>query len=185
MQVLHHGNYAFPNTIQNKFIFFSCSQKQLRFALVMFTPSPSLLLCFCFWAGGFRRLLPRAGVVFLVMFLRDAVGHVGSDGAHLGRALHVKHLIVKVDVRPDLLQHGALGRPRQEQGLVDLQAPGPERLQRTDPRAGRAASRDQVRPDGTVQALAFGVKLLLELPQGLQEALQGTLPQMKEEIQTK
>lgn len=110
------------------------------------------------------------------MFLRHAVGHVGGDGAHLGRALHVKHLIVEVDVGPDLLQHGALGRPRQEQGLVDLQAPGPERLQRPDPGAGRAASRDQVRSDGTVQALAFGVKLLLELPQSFQEALQGALP---------
>lgn len=113
------------------------------------------------------------------MFLRDAVGHVGGDGAHLGRSLHVEHLIVKVDVRPDLLQHGALRSSRQEQGLVDLQAPGPERLQRPDPRAGCAASRDQVRPDGTVQALAFGVKLLLELPQCLQEALQRTLSEGK------
>lgn len=66
------------------------------------------------------------------MVLSDAVGHVGGDGAHLGRSFHVKHLIVKVDVGPDLLQHGALRGPRQEQSLVDLQPPGPERLQGPD-----------------------------------------------------
>lgn len=115
-------------------------------------------------------LLPAAGVAFGVV-LCDAVGHVGSDGAHLGRSLHVKHLIIKVDVRPDLLQHGALRRPGQEQRLVDLQPPGPERLQGPDPRAGGAASRHQVGSDGTVEALSFGVKLFLELPQSLQEAL--------------
>lgn len=113
--------------------------------------------------------LPTAGVAFAVM-LCDAVGHVGSDGAHLGRSLHVKHLVVKVDVRPDLLQHGALGGPRQEQRLVDLQAPGPEGLQGPDAGAGGAASSHQVGSDGTVEALSFGVELLLELPQSLQEA---------------
>lgn len=76
-------------------------------------------------------LLPTAGVPFGVV-LCDAVGHVGGDGAHLRRSFHVKHLIVKVDVGPDLLQHGALGGPRQEQSLVDLQPPGPERLQGPD-----------------------------------------------------
>lgn len=105
------------------------------------------------------------------MVLCDAVGHVGGDGAHLGRSLHVKHLIVKVDVRPDLLQHGALGCPRQEEGLVNLQPPGPQRLQGPDTGAGGAASRHQERADGTLEALAFGVELFLELPQRLQEAL--------------
>lgn len=109
------------------------------------------------------------------VFLRDAVGHVGSDGAHLGRSLHVKHLVIEVDVRSDLLQHGALGRPRQEQGLVDLQAPCAERLEGPDPGAGRAAGRDKVRSDRAVEPVPFGVELLLELPEGLQEALQGTL----------
>lgn len=104
------------------------------------------------------------------MVLCDAVGHVGGDGAHLGRSFHVKHLIVKVDVGPDLLQHGALRGPRQEQSLVDLQPPGPERLQGPDARAGGAASCHQVRADGTVETLSFGVKLFLELPQRLQEA---------------
>lgn len=115
------------------------------------------------------------------MVLSDAVGHVGSDGAHLSRSLHVKHLIVKVDVRPDLLQHGALGGPRQEERLVDLQAPGPERLQGPDPGAGGAAGRHQVGPDGTVQPLSFGVELLLELPQSLQEAFQRTLSDRERE----
>lgn len=104
---------------------------------------------------------------------------MGSDGAHLGRSLHVKHLIIEVDVGPDLLQHGALWRSREEQGLVDLQSPGPECLQRSDPGAGRATGCDQVRSDRTVQALAFGVELFLELPQCLQEALQGTLPERR------
>lgn len=115
-------------------------------------------------------LLPAAGVPFDVV-LCDAVGHVGSDGAHLGRSLHVKHLIVKVDVRPDFLQHGALRCPRQEQCLVDLQPPGPESLQGPDTRAGGAASRHQVGSDGTVETLSFSIKLFLELPQSLQEAL--------------
>lgn len=123
-------------------------------------------------------LLPHI-VLFGVMFLCNAIGHVGSDGAHLSRSLHVKHLIIKVDVRPNLLQHGALRRPCKEQGLVDLQAPGPECLQRPDPRAGRATCCDQVCSDGTVQALAFSVKLFLELPQCFQEALQGTLQRKK------
>lgn len=105
------------------------------------------------------------------MFLCNAVGHMGSDGAHLSRSLHMKHLIIEVDVRPDLLQHGALRCSCKEQSLVDLQAPGPEGLQRPDPRAGCATSCDQVCTDGTVQALAFSVKLFLELPQCLQKAL--------------
>lgn len=108
--------------------------------------------------------------------LCDAVGDVGGDGAHLSRSFHVEHLIVKVDVRPDLLQHGALRRPRQEQSLIDLQTPGPEGLQGPDPRAGGAASRHQVRADGTVEALPFGIELFLELPQRLQEAFKRTLP---------
>ena len=113
------------------------------------------------------------------MFLCNAVGNVGSDGAHLCCSLHVKHLIVKVDVRPDLLQHGALWCAREEQRLVDLQTPGPERFQRSNPGARRASSCDQVGSDGTFQALSFSVKLFLELPQCLQEALQRTLQRRK------
>lgn len=107
--------------------------------------------------------------------LRHAVGHVGGDGAHLRCAFHVKHLIVKVDVRPDFLQHGALGRSGQEQGLVDLQAPGPESFQRPDTGAGCAASSNQEGSDGAVQTLTFSVELLLKLPQRLQETFQRTL----------
>lgn len=121
------------------------------------------------WSHAPAVLLPTARVAFAVV-LCDAVGHVGGDGAHLGRSLHVKHLIIKIDVGPDLLQHGALRRPRQEQRLVDLQPPGPERLQGPDTGAGGAASRHQVGPDGTVEPLSFSVKLFLELPQSLQEA---------------
>lgn len=125
-------------------------------------------------------LLPHAGFLFGV-FLCNAVWHVGGDGAHLSCSLYMKHLIVKVDVRPDLLQHGALRCSGEEQGLVDLQSPGPECLQRPDPRAGCATSCDQVCSDGAVQALAFSVELFLELPQCLQEALQRTLPERKTE----
>lgn len=127
-----------------------------------------------------RWLLPRAALLFAVVFLCNSVGHVGSDGPHLGRSFHVKHLIVKVDVRSDLLQHGALGCPCKEQGLVDLQAPGPEGLQCSDPRTGCASSSDQVCSDGAVESLAFGIELLLELSKGLQKALQGTLPEDRE-----
>lgn len=113
------------------------------------------------------------------MFLCNAIGHVGSDGAHLSRSFNVKHLIIKVDVRPDLLQHGALWSSSKEQGLIDLQAPGPERLQRPDSRAGSTPSRDQECPNGAVKTMAFGIKLFLKLPQSLQEALQWTLSRKK------
>lgn len=109
--------------------------------------------------------------MFGVMFLCNAIGHMGSDGAHLCCSLHMKHLIIKVDVRPYLLKHGALRCPCQEQGLVDLQTPGPEGLQRPNPGAGCATSCNQVGPDWTIQALAFGIELFLEFPKCLQEAL--------------
>lgn len=119
------------------------------------------------------------------MFLCNAVRHMGSNGAHLSRSFHMKHLVVEVDVRPDLLQHGALRCSCKEQGLVDLQAPGSECLQCPDPRAGCATSCDQICSNGTVQALAFSIKLFLELPQCFQEALQRTLPERKTEIMRK
>jgi len=113
--------------------------------------------------------------LFPGILLCDAVRHVGRDGAHLRCALHVEHLVIEVDVGTDLLQHGALGGPSQEQGFVDLQAPGPQCLEGPDTRAGGAAGRHQVGPDGTVHAVALGVELLLELAKGLQEALQRAL----------
>lgn len=165
--MLQCGNDAFPHTIQYKFIF--PNFLHLIVCLLLF-PAGWLY----HWHLKSWRLLPHA--VFLSgIFLCNAIGHMCSDGAHLRCSLHMKHLVVEVDVWPDLLQHGALRCPRQKQGLVDLQAPGPECLQRADPGAGCAASCHQKGPDGTVQPVAFGVKLFLELPQCLQEALQGTL----------
>lgn len=114
------------------------------------------------------------------MFLRYPIWHMGSNGSHLSRSLHMKHLIIKVDVGSDLLQHGALWCSCQKQGLIDLQAPGSEGLQRPDPRAGCTTSSDQVRSDWTVQTLAFSIKLLLQLPQGLQETFQRTLSERAE-----
>lgn len=104
---------------------------------------------------------------------------MGGNGTHLCCSLHMEHLIIKVDVRPNLLQHGALRCPCEEQGLIDLQAPGSERLQRPSSGARCAASCDQEGADGTVQAVAFGIELFLELPQRLQEALQRSLPDRK------
>lgn len=156
---MEYGNDAFPHTIQYKFIF-------PRY------PKPLISAFKSCW------LLSHSAVTVLC----NAVGHVGSDGAHLSRSFHVKHLIVKVDVWPDLLQHGALRCSCKEQGLVNLQTPGPECLQRPDPRAGCTSSCDQVCSDGTVKALAFSVELFLELPQCLQEALQGTLSAKKTEV---
>lgn len=159
---MEYGNDAFPHTIQYKFI-------SLR------SPKPLISAFKSCW-------LLSHSVPFGVMFLCNAVGHVGSDGAHLSRSFYVKHLIVKVDVRPDLLQHGAFRCSCKEQGLVNLQAPGPECLQRPDPRAGCTSSCDQVCSDGTVKALAFSIELFLELPQCLQEALKGTLSERKTEV---
>ena len=96
---------------------------------------------------------------------------------HSRGALDVEHLVVEVDVRLDLPQQGPFGSARQEEGLVDLQAPAAQGLQDAGPRAGGAAGRDQVGSDGTVQTLVLGVELSLELPQSLQETLQRTLEQ--------
>ena len=119
--------------------------------------------------------LPHLGAFDVGVFLSDAIRHMGGHGSHLGRSLNMEHLVVKVNVGPDLLQHGALGGPGQEQGLVRLQAPGPQGLQGPDPRAGCAAGRHQVSADGAVQTVTPGVELLLQLAQGLQEALQRAL----------
>lgn len=66
------------------------------------------------------------------VLLGDAIGYVGSDGAHLRSPFHVEHLIVEVDVGPDLLQHGPLGGSGQEEGLICLQSPGTQRLECAD-----------------------------------------------------
>lgn len=133
------------------------------------SPKPLNSTCKSLW------LLFHSAVSFGVVFLCNAIWHMGSDGAHLSCSFHVKHLIIKVDVGPDLLQHGTLWCPCKEQGLIDLQTPGSERLQCPDPRAGSTSSCDQVCSDGTIKTLAFGVKLFLEFPQCLQKAFQGTL----------
>ena len=100
---------------------------------------------------------------------------MGRDGAQLPRPLDVEHLVVEVDVRLDLLQQGPFGGPGQEEGLVDLQPPGPQGLEHAGPAAGGAAGRHQVGADGTVHALVLGVELPLQLAEGLQETLQGPL----------
>lgn len=51
-------------------------------------------------------LLAVLGLLLLrrpLVLLGDAVGDVGSDGAHLLGSLHVEHLVVEEDVGPDLL----------------------------------------------------------------------------------
>lgn len=110
-----------------------------------------------------------------MVLLPDPVGHVRRYGPQLLGALDVEHLVVEEDVWFDFLQQGAFGCPGQEESLVDLQAPAPERLEDARPRAGGAAGRHQEGSDGAVQPLVLGVEFPLELSQGLQEALQGTL----------
>ena len=96
--------------------------------------------CLCTASSASKKRVPNSTAsLFPGVLLCDAVGHVGGDGAHLRRTLHVEHLVVEVDVGTDLLQHGALGGPGQEQGLVDLQAPGPQGLEGPDAGAGGAA----------------------------------------------
>lgn len=107
----------------------------------------------------------------LVVLLSDPVRDVCRYGSHFFGPLNVEHLVVEVDVRFDFLQQGPFGSPGQEESLVDLQAPAAERLQDAGPGAGRAAGRHQEGSDGTVHALVLGVKLSLQLPQSLQEAL--------------
>lgn len=83
----------------------------------------------------------------------------------------MEHLVIKEDVWADLLQQGALGRARQEQGFVGLQAPAAQGLERPGPRTGCTACRHQVGADRALQPKALGVEFLLQPPQGLQEAL--------------
>lgn len=101
------------------------------------------------------------------MFLCNAIGNMCSDGTHLCRSLYVKHLIIEVDVWPYLLKHRALWCSCKEQGLIDLQPPGPKCLESPNPRTCCTTSCDQVGADRAVQTLAFSVKLFLELPQCL------------------
>lgn len=107
--------------------------------------------------------------------LGDPVGNMTRHCPKFSCSLHMKHLVIKENVGPDLLQHGAFGGPGQEESLVDLQTPRPQRLQRSGTRTGCAASRHQVGTDRAVHALTFAVELLLQLPQSLQEAFQRTL----------
>lgn len=106
-----------------------------------------------------------------VVLLPYPIRHVCRYGSQFLSPLNVEHLVVKVDVWFDFLQHWAFRRPGHEQSLVDFQAPASESLQDTCPGAGGAAGRDQEGSDGTVQTLIFGVEFSLELPQNLQETL--------------
>lgn len=106
-----------------------------------------------------------------MVLLSDAVGHVSRYGPQLLSSLNVEHLIVKVDVRFDLLKQRPLWSPSQEKSLINLQTPATQSLQDTGARAGSAAGCDQEGADGTVDALVFDVELSLELPQSLQETL--------------
>lgn len=103
--------------------------------------------------------------------LCHAVRHMGGHCAHLLSPGHVEHLVIKVDVRADLLQEGALGRARKEQGFICLQAPAAQGLKRPGPGAGCTACRHQVGADGALQPQALGVEFLLQPTQGLQKAL--------------
>lgn len=116
----------------------------------------------------FRRLLNE---FTLVVLLSNPIGDMCRYGSQLLGPLNVEHLVVKEDVWSDFLQQGPFRSPRQEESLVDLQAPAAEGLQDASPGAGGAASRHQVGSDGTVHALILGVKFSLELPQSLQETL--------------
>lgn len=106
-----------------------------------------------------------------MVLLSDAVGHVSRYGSQFLGPLDVEHLIVKEDVRLDLLQQRPLRSPGQEKGFVDLQTPATQGLQDAGAGTGGAAGRDEESADGAVDALVFGVELPLELPQGLQETL--------------
>lgn len=103
--------------------------------------------------------------------LCHAVRHVGSHCAHLLSPSHMEHLVIKEDMWADLLQEGALGCSRQEQGLIRLQAPAAQGLESPGPRTGCTASRHQVGADGTLQPQAFGVELLLQPTQCFQKTL--------------
>lgn len=83
----------------------------------------------------------------------------------------MEHLVIKEDVWADLLEQGALGRSRKEQGFICLQAPAAQGLESPGPRAGCAACRHQVGADWALQPQALGVELLLQPTQSLQKAL--------------
>lgn len=96
---------------------------------------------------------------------------MGGHRAHLLSPSYVEHLVIKEDMRADLLQKGTLGCSCKEQGLIRLQAPAAQGLESPGPRAGCTARCHQVRAYRTLQSQALGVELLLQSPQCLQEAL--------------
>lgn len=96
---------------------------------------------------------------------------MGGYCTHLLSPSHVEHLVVKEDVWADLLEEGALGCSRKEQGLIRLQAPAAQGLESPGPGTGCTACRYQVGADRALQAQALGVELLLQPPQCLQKAL--------------
>lgn len=104
-----------------------------------------------------------------MVLLSDAIGHVSRYGSQFFSPLDVEHLIIKEDVRFDLLQQRPFWSPGQKKSLVDLQTPATQSLQDASARTGSAAGRDKEGSDGTVDALVFDVELSLELPQSLQE----------------
>lgn len=86
---------------------------------------------------------------------------MGRDGPQLLGTLDVEHLIVKEDVRPDLLQQRPLGSTGEEKSLVDLQAPATQGFEYAGPGASCTTGRHQERTDGTVHTLVLGIKLPL------------------------
>lgn len=106
-----------------------------------------------------------------MVLLSDSIGDVGGYGSQFRGPFNMEHLVVKEDMRPDLLKQGPFRSPRQEESLVDLQAPAAEGLQDTSSGAGSAAGRDQEGSDGAAQTLVLGIEFPLELSQGLQETL--------------
>lgn len=117
-----------------------------------------------------------------MVLLSDAVGDVCRYGSQFLGPLDVEHLVVEVDMGFDLQQEGPFRSPGQEEGLIDLQAPGAKGLQDSSSRAGSTSGRDQVGSDGTVYTLILGVEFPLELPQSLQETLQRSLKASKRRV---
>lgn len=61
----------------------------------------------------------------LMILLSNSIGHMSSDCPELLGTLDVKHLIIKEDVRSDLMKDRPLRSPSQKEGLIYLQSPAP------------------------------------------------------------
>lgn len=81
--------------------------------------------------------------MFQRLLVGDAAAHMA--GRHMaGRVAHMAGLVVKEEVRLELAQEGTLGQATEEHGLVHIDFPVHQRVQRTLMGRG-AACRDQGR----------------------------------------